>query len=182
MVIKSGKNNSQVLILLSVATVLCPVLLTFQIPWEDAEMARVGICCCGALFGFFALDTLRYWIATGKTIIMSKEGCSIVFLWYRRYYRWDELQMKQFASYADAFGFRSPFLGGAEFSPKALRKPKWLNALEYCQWVHPISFFFVYFRPDIIPLMCEPKSDIYVVDEMEFRAKLKEWGVSLSEA
>lgn len=185
MVIKSGKINKQMLIFLSAVTILLPVLFIFRTSWEDARDARITILCCVMWYSLMGSYVLVYWIATGRTIIMRKEGCTVAFLGYRWYYRWDELQMKRFADYDGAIGYGFPFKGGAEFSPKVLRKPKWLNPLEYCQWAHPISFFFVCFRPEV-PVSkdstCWARSDIYVVDEMEFRAKLKEWGVCLSEA
>ena len=131
---------------------------------------------------------VRYWVATGRTIIMDSEGCTIQFLWYRKCYTWDQLKTKRFADYKHSLGYKASYIAGAEFSPNMVRKPKWLKPVEYCALIHPVSFFFVTFKPadDLLKNARQYPSTtqfpcIYMVDEMAFRDKMKEWNIQLQE-
>ena len=119
----------------------------------------------------------RYWLAFGKTFILEEEGCTVCFLWYRKEYRWDELQVKRYANYRPCIPLLKCYCKeGAEFSPKNLHRPRWLAAADYCEMFHPMSFFFIYFYPEN---MRSRSLMFYVVDGNEFREKMREWGVPM---
>lgn len=168
MVIKSDKGNTGIIIFL-----LIILVLVFLIIGQQSLIGALVVCAIPLLLA------LRYWIATGRTIVISENGCTVSFLWYKKHYLWEELKTKQFGDYKGCYGYRSPYQGGAEFSPSCIRKPVWLMPTEYSVLVHPLSYVFVYFRPNKLSTIDAQYPMIYTVDEVVFRTKLKEWGVPM---
>ena len=172
MTITSDKRNTEIVILLFVI-----IALLFAILWVDGKSLHAPLFVC--ILPFFLVA--RYWIATNRKITISQNGCIVRFLWYKKEYPWGELKVKRFADYTNAYGYKSPYLGGAEFSPNMIHKPRWLRPLEYSILFHPFSFFFVYFFPKELSKTDRQYPMIYTVDEAFFREKMKEWDIQLQE-
>lgn len=62
---------------------------------------------------------------------MSKTGCTVSFLGYKRVYDWEELKTKYIEYYDNSIEYRTPYTGGVVFSKKEIRKPKWLKIATY---------------------------------------------------
>lgn len=139
-----------------------------------------------ALFVF--LMGIRGTIVRGRTLIMDDVGCTVCFLWYRKGYRWDELQIKRIDHrIMDISKGFEPYKSAAVFSPHNIHKPEKMDPGEYCFLFHPLSVFFVYFIPEMDGYYDKTNfekwkaSNEYAVDERLFREKMKIWGVELSE-
>lgn len=121
---------------------------------------------------------IRYWIATGRTFIMSKEGCIVKFLWYQKEYKWDDFQVKAIEDFSKAHRQMSSTERGAIFSKRPIHKPWWWEPAVYSINLHPLSFVFVDFIP---PRKLPGEIGIYEIEEEVFVAKMKEWGIELEE-
>ena len=132
------------------------------------------------LLGISFLYLIPECIASCRTFIFNDQGCTVSFLWYKKMYTWDELKMKQYVTYNNCYESYSLVTEAAEFSPKKVRIPKWMQAYTFSIF-HPLSFVFVYFPPDPRPKDETRYTIEYEADKEEFRAKLKEWGVEMEE-
>lgn len=168
MVIKSNASNTQAIILCYLVSIL--VFIVF------CSLSTYYIAA--AMFLLILTYSTCYWIATGKTLVFDKSGCTVSFLWYRRAYTWDELKTKQYKTYKTSS--RYPYSRGAVFSAKLIHCPNWLRPDRYCMFVHPLSFLFVYFRPENLPNTADKLNPmLYVTEESYFRDKLTEWNVEM---
>lgn len=120
---------------------------------------------------------LRYWIVFGRTLKMSAQGCEVSFLFIRRFYKWQDLDIR-FEYYSHRVSNRQPYSEGVLFSPKKISKPDWMLPATYCLLVHPFSFFFVYFYPrKEYNKWVIRYPDFYAADKTELLGLLKAWGV-----
>lgn len=125
------------------------------------------------------LILFRYWVATGRTIEMNREGCKISFLWYKKEYKWNELRYIKYENAEDTIlWYKTAFVKWVIFSRKVIHKPKWISPPIYCMILHPLSVFFVHFQPDVDRLQ-ERIPVVYCVKEEMFRRYLAEWGVEI---
>lgn len=171
MIIKSDKKNMAIVVML-----FCIVIALFVVFWFVFKDILFSTIICIILFCFI----FRYWIATGRTIIMNSEGCTITFLFYRKQYSWSELALKQYVDYSESIGYKASCYGGAEFFHKKNRRLKRLMPVEYSAFFHPLSFFFVLFYPQNMTWSEKQFPAVYSVDEKTFRKRLHEWGVKLN--
>lgn len=115
-------------------------------------------------------------VATGKVMILDSEGCTISFLWYRKYYLWSEFSVKKMEDWHNVISYRQRPEEGAMFSIKSLHRPRWLGPLEFCAIRAPFSSFFVCFC-----IGDKRSPNIYTVDKESFLSTLAQWGVELDE-
>lgn len=169
MIIKSEKGNMEQIVIMFGCIAAFIILMAVGV---KCSMGFLFACAFILLFG-----AMRYWIATGRTLIMDEEGCTVCFGWYRKKYKWDELKVKRMEDYRNAFGHRSPYTKGVIFSPYTIHKPKWLKPDEYSKYVRPFTFFFVYFPPEKRTRANGPA--LYTIDEVVFLEKMKIWNVKL---
>ncbi len=163
MIIKSGYTQAVIS--------LFGVSIGYFLLMYFAVGAKTLALIMGLLLFCFAV---RYWAAIGKTLIISKDGCMVRWLWYRRVYSWEELKVRR--CFQVGYEYRCSATKGVEFSKKAIRRPAWLGSAAYAIWVHPLSYLFVYFytgKPS------NAEIPFYMATENEFREKLMEYGVSL---
>lgn len=131
------------------------------------------------------LILMRYWIVIGKTIIMSKESCSVQVLFGRRTYRWDELKTKKIVDFSNHIGTRQPYISGVVFSTGYVKNPFRLMPLDYNVLNvfangSIYNYFFVNFDPQLKHNTIHP--DVYVVDENEFMQVMKDWGINIEDS
>lgn len=182
-VIKSSKIQ---IIMILIVYIVIFVMSLVMVP-DEPELI-IGVMLFTGLFFF------RLCVCYGRTLIMDEMGCTIRFLKIEKKYQWDELKIKRI----EDFNFDSErYESGVVFFKHPIRKPTWYGAMNYCFWVHPFSFFFVYFKkpPKALPegkrygkimdshLTWEPTEtfSVYAVDEEEFLTQMKEWGVELAD-
>jgi len=125
-------------------------------------------------------------ISYERTVEMSDEGCTVRFLRYEKFYRWDELQVKRLANYDEChWGKRSAGLiqydEGAEFSPKPVKRRRSQPPQFYCQW-HPLTYIYVNFRNKAAGEASKFSEHVCETDKESFLAQMAEWGVVLEEA
>lgn len=139
------------------------------------------------LLCFLYVVTLAYLlfvcISYERTVEMSAEGCTVRFLWYEKFYRWDEMQVRRLADYSECRWGKAlcvRYSEGAEFSPKRVRRRESQPPQFYCQ-SHPLTYIYVNFRNKAaeefprLEHVCEADKEVFL-------AKLSEWGVVLEEA
>ena len=135
----------------------------------------------------FSVYIILLEFATARTLVFSKEGCLVRWLFFKRFYRWEELQFKRYIDLHEVRRLSStrgsaqlPYLGGAECSVKKIKRSKTDSPSYYAALHWTLSYFYVYF----ITTECPDEKGLayeYLVDETEFRAKLAEWGVEMDE-
>ncbi len=116
-----------------------------------------------------AVPFVQFMIASFRTIVMNKDGCTVCFLGYKRCFRWEELTVKQYVYDADGEA------KGAEF---ALKRDKSFPKACFCK--HPVSFIYVSFPKTSNGTRNRDRNTTklsYAVDEELFRSKMKEWHV-----
>ncbi|MBQ3004413.1 MAG: hypothetical protein IJD88_00635 [Clostridia bacterium] len=133
----------------------------------------------------FLIDRVLHWISYGRTLKMDKDGCTITFLKISKRYKWTELETKRVEDYSNAIRTFEPFYAGVIFYKKKTRKPKWILPSVFSKYVHPFSFFYVYFNPHIDTRTVKAKNSkqpsVYYVEESEFLKQMAEWGVELED-
>lgn len=143
MVIKSGKKAMELVIIIFVCSVFVTLMFAFV-----AEILTEALTLGSIYMGIYVL----MYIALGRTIIMDENGCEVCLGKYKKMYLWDELQVKRVEDYRYTLSYKYPYLSGVIFSPRKIYKPRWLDPVLYNAFVHPLSFFYVYFPND------DPKS------------------------
>lgn len=173
MIIKSSKEYH----VMAIGLLCVMVILSFCLITLVDSITVVGVVFVPTIL------VVRWWIAIGRTLIMKAEECTVQFLWYRRTYRWTELKTKRIEDYTNRLGYRDPYTSGAIFCKKQIKKQSKWKPATYSMFVHPFSFFFVYFDPHIQYQKWDYRCpDIYVVEETEFRKNMAEWNVELEES
>ena len=129
-----------------------------------------------------AYTVFRYWVSVGRILTLNEEGCTVQFLWISRFYRWKDMKTIQIEDYTNSLGYRQPYKTGIVFSPRKIRKPKWLMPAEYSFFVHPFSCIYIYFDPHLTYSKWDYRCpDIYLAEEVVFIQKMLEWHVELSD-
>lgn len=175
MIIKSDKEALYIFVSILIASLFCFfVLLSYDV---------------GVAFPLFVLIVMlifsvRYWITTGRVFEMEEQGCTIRFLGFSKFYKWDEFTVKNYVDFTQMPINGTTNYGGVVFSPRRVRQPKWMQPVSYCMYVHlsPFSFVFVNFKTQRLyrEKWTYVNPDIYVYDEDLFFEKLREWNVIIS--
>lgn len=129
----------------------------------------------------FAFLVIPYSIIIGREIVMDAEGCTISFLCFRCWYKWDELVIKRIENY-NRVTYKSPYNKAVIFSKSQLKKPAWMKPDEYMMVPFHTPFFFVYFFPQSKTLRSDKLNSwplISCVDESLFISRMKEWGIDI---
>jgi len=119
---------------------------------------------------------LPWFISSLRTFVFDADGCTVCLWKYRKHYKWDDLQLKQYVSYKGAIitTTKACCYEAAEFCPKNVHVPKRLDGHAYSSIFHPLCFIFVYFPPG------QPGFPVaYREDKAYFCKKLEEWGVKM---
>lgn len=123
------------------------------------------------------LLAILWLISYGRTFIMSKDGCTVCFLNYRKHYSWDDLKTKRIEHYSipDPFdGTTSyPYMEIAIMAPYMIHKPKFMRpALYSC--LRPLSCIYVNF----VPGDCNYKTGrYYEINKEVFMQQMNVWGI-----
>ncbi len=136
---------------------------------------------------------LRMIMVYYRTIVFSKDGITIRFLFLKKTYPWERIRTKQYVDYSciegvpgfeKKNGYRlesQDYVTGAFFLPKKMRKGIDQYPELFCEIHHPWSCVFVHFNTpdDSIEYSTEKKSDGYVVNENMFLSQLEAWDIFL---
>lgn len=166
--------------ILLIMILLCPLLVCFCLYMQGVDSLNLLLAAVLIMYPFI----INVWIAFGRTIIMSKDGCAVEFLLFKKFYKWEDLKTKRYEyteNILPPFERGSPYTRGILLSKRNISKRSTLKLATRCYFTpFPFSFIYVYFYPDN---MTERPSNAYPIyyaaNEQEFRAKLLSWGVLL---
>lgn len=150
LVFQSEDGNRDIIGAWLFIAVPCLALILDGLAEDDVGIVWIGLfATCGVL-----LIVLCNRIATGRTIIMDKEGCTVLFGRYRKHYYWNELILKRYVFDYSGLGdeIRRSGIGimyreGIIFSKHKAKQLKWMSTYTYCYFMKPLSSIFVYFYP-----------------------------------
>lgn len=139
-----------------------------------------------SLFLFFipsALCIFPFAMATCREIMMDNNGCKVRYIFFTRYYKWEDIVTCRLEKYSRVT-YKSPYDSAVIFSAHRIWKPRWMKPLEYVFIAPPGSFFFVHFMPENrelydskingFPLLC-------CIDKQEFLSRMSEWNIPIQE-
>ncbi len=170
------QSSRDLRISLPILAILYP---SFVVAWAISIKSLVALVLL-----FPVIFIVLAWIAFGRTLIFTKDGCTVRFIFFSKTYAWQDLKTKQIMDFSDRISNKEkPFTKGAVFYSKKVMLPKHLKPGMFNLYFNPFSFFFVYFRPDedYYAHKSMMYSDLYVTDETEFRDNLKKWGIEINE-
>lgn len=127
-----------------------------------------------------ALIITRYWIATGKILIMNENGCKVRFLFFEKSYTWNEFNVKRLENNQFYISYKNQYTECVIFSQRNIHKPKWMSPVDYSFLVRPFSIVFVNFKKANLSAIEKTLPAIYEVDRDEFMGLMKKWNVMIS--
>lgn len=168
MTVKSDRNNAAGIVMLFI----CAASLLFMTYILTNSALVTGLCGIPLVI-LLAL----YWVSTGRTLTMDENGCTIRFLWFKKLFRWEDLQEKSVADYKSLSAHPMPYHGGVVFATKRMKRIGDAHPIYYSA-LRPFSSFYVYFHPEHLT---EHRSyvKLYTVKESDFREKMSRWGIVL---
>lgn len=159
---------------------------------KNFENVVFPIILCGIGLLLIAYEILRYWIAFGREIQLTKEGCNVSFLWFKKFYTWDQMKTKRVTKvFIGGRVFRLCYNGLLLSNKKVwLLETKIFYGLTFnVPTYHPFSLVFVLFEPNLLSRVQSPnwfpkwmKQELdsgYFADEEELFSLLNSWGVSV---
>ena len=170
------KSASDLRISLTVLNIVYPIFVLSMAIHDKSLLALVLLAPTILL--------IRAWVVLGRTLIFSKEGCTVKFMFYSKTYKWQELKTKQIKDFSNGISYKEqPFKQGTIFCSKSINFPKKLKPAGFNYLYRPFGFFFVYFKPcsNYYANKSLLYSDLYVVNEDEFRNNLKKWKVDIED-
>lgn len=158
------------------ACLFCPFILTFV--KSDALISNI-------LFALFYFTT-GIWvsIAWDKTLVFSKDGICVKWLWFSKNIRYNELNLKRIEHFSGAMKHRSYYTCGAVFSKLDLERPKFIVPALFALF-HPFSYIFVYFSYGESSRFASSTSEIirfYEVEKTYFLSNLEKLGVEIDQS
>ena len=129
----------------------------------------------------FSAMQIGDFVSTGRRIIMDEQGCTVCLGKLQKTYTWTELKTKRIEKhYLPSMMkgyYHCPYRDEAIFAPHKIHKPRFIRGNLYSSLLHPFSCIYVHFSVG----EKWTTGRYYEVDEQEFRAKMKQWGVELEE-
>lgn len=127
----------------------------------------------------FPIGLWRWW-NEGRTIIIDKKGCLIKFLFYKNYFLWNELNVRQMRPKIGLWEYE-----GVVFSAHAYDRPGDSSNCDYYMLKHPFTCFVVNFSGKHRPIMYGQALPVVIdgeicsIDKERFINKMEEWNVKL---
>lgn len=182
MIIKSHEDNrTYYFVLILLILIMCCYLLYIS-PKPFLYVNLIFII-------FFSIYTLLNFIMIFKTLTFSKDGIEVSILFYKKFYRWNELKFRQLESYNKYFfvsnGRRTPpYVRCVKFYKKEIKNSRNKNPEITLGIIRPLSFIFVNFFDENITEeeLYGRRPPIFVYNEKEFFKKMKEWNVEIKES
>ena len=202
-------NNTKLRLDIEILSIIC-ILFTIGIFIAcqlDHEQDRVlPILMSGIMWGGCGLIIFQDWIIYGREITLTQEGCTVRFLGFKRFYRWDQMKTKRKIKLSIRYyrGAVSGYKGVILFHKKSWVLQKHLQffpdlAFSVPRTFYPFSFIFIVFEPRLNPPPPDPphwlpermrrnwypewritgKGSGYFADEKQFFALLESWGIVL---
>lgn len=175
----NGKDRAAIIGVLAVLLILEAFLCVEMDVFNFKKDAGAKIIYIGVIL--FACAFLVYKdYSLFRVFVMDERGCTVKYLWLKKFYSWDELTMKQYVILWESLpssSFQVRQLTGAVFSKKKRRFKKTVLRKHYDLPFFICVSFKVKMKKGKDTYIDFP--DEYPVDEEEFRARMKEWGVEL---
>lgn len=178
MIMKPAKETYVIIVIMFLLILLFNVLLV-----TEFNLTFLEFLPCLVLTSVLSVNI---WISYTRKITFSQDGCEVTFLWFRKFYSWDDLRTKRYEQYtfpARLWERGSPFTHGVVFSPHRVRKSIFIKAATRgILSFFPFSHIYVYFFPkgtSELPKTAKPF--YYAIDEAVFRQKMSEWRILVDE-
>ena len=175
LVVKSDHNWLQTMIVYAGSIVLyCSIIIFYKgkgkVDFESIVLDLILIIVA-------IMVILWFWWEGGKTIILSKDGCIVKFVNYKKYYAWNELEVCQLR--CDFFRYEE----GVLFARKSDKFLQNGYSVRKYMTVHPFSSFCVNFKGKYNLAQrtqgYSMKLEVCPIDRELFFEKMKEWGVTI---
>ena len=176
MIIKSDTSELFILIFVFILAVMGDCILY---PIADEKITIILLFCYTLGFVTFIIKEAIFRM---RTLVFSKEGIAVSFIFYKKQYQWSDFKIKRMEYYGDNSykdtNRHVTYTKGAYFCPYQLRK-KVATPPAIAHTLHIFSLIYVNFVPSTRTGRFKGESFSYPVDEEIFLAKMKEWGVEL---
>lgn len=184
--IKLGKDNkifmSLMIIIFGIMIVVMAELIQEVIVQGKKDnywaVILLGIC----IVGVFVL-AVWLWIASMRTLTLSKRGCQVSVFRHSRMYPWEELKTKRMVTY-QYMNCKLPYKTCIELYKKKIKKIKVIYDSFYYVF-HPFAYVYIFFgEKEKLDVWEKNAADarmpfLYVTDESNIIEKLHQWGVEL---
>ena len=164
--IRSNREAHLIVLFLFIATLIVSAII-----YTVSESMYVMFIICG----IYLLMVTRYWVTIGRTVVLNSYGITISFLWITRIVSWEQLRLRKLFSCEYSFGYRSPYSHGIELSHKPIKRPSWIQPIQYCFIAHPFSYVVINFPPDEEPPIKYPS--VYEYDGDTILSLFEKWGI-----
>ena len=124
---------------------------------------------------------LRFCYVIYTEIVITKEICTITYLFFKRTFKWEDLNTKNIESFEQRLGGRNNFAKrGVVFSiDKDYHTPRIIGLSPYLLYcANPRRSFIVLFKPEGDK---NAREAMGLVEEKHFLDKMKEFGIILTE-
>lgn len=150
LVIKSDKENEIII----AACSLIPIIYIFYFVGLSPNDTYWSFIFAIVVDIILAKVGLYMWIGSARTLIMEKEGCTVCFWRYRKFYAWNELAIKSWQNYKKG-GYWIPklhinfefYTEGVFFSKYPVKKSKLWMPFDIMLSRNLMSSFWVNFYP-----------------------------------
>ena len=173
MIIKSPKENRQIVMLIFVFAVIVFALFGALSDFNDLVLPILAS-------SFIIILNIRFWITYDRILELNENGCTVKFMCFSKTYRWSELKIKNVVDCKNAIGGIESYELCVIFSTKH-KNPRWLLPSVYGFFAHPFSFIFIYFDPHFKygKWIVRKNPESYVVEKDEFLKKMAEWNIEI---
>ena len=126
-----------------------------------------------------------YIVDLGRKVELSKEGCTVSFLFIKRRYAWEEYRIKKVEEYygGPTWERKTPYKEGVIFSKVSVKRPsKYRPEKPYLHSFHE-AFFTVWicFQNEMSVKKMFGYQPLYDVDRNMLFRKMEEWGIELEQ-
>lgn len=181
MTIKCSPKWLTEILVMSLICIMCIVAGMFKFGFD-----KIGIGFLCVTSAFMCLNSLQLWVSLGRTFVFDKNGITVKFCKFSKFFKWEELKTKRIEDYSTDIRLKHmkhPYVKAAVFSAKVIRNPFKFYPCYYTifavLFTDPFKYIFVYFDPHLGNKAPYNMPHMYEVDEAEFKKCMIEWNVDI---
>ena len=179
LIVKSDEKWIKFRIQLTLGILIIYSIICLILTGAEHESLKTFIGYFLIISPLFPIGLWRWW-NEGRTIIIDKKGCLIKFLFYKKYFLWNELNVRQMRPKIGLWEYE-----GVVFSAHAYDRPGDSSNCDYYMLKHPFTCFVVNFSGKHRPIMYGQAFPVVIdgeicsIDKERFINKMEEWNVKL---